>query len=375
MKKSKLIVPAALAVMLLSTAASVTGTVAWFTANRAVDIDASQFAVTTTDGNLTVLLEAGANSVINANGRTVEVAKYTDNNVENNLVLTDSSVDISNLGANNAETAVVYTNDGDTFTEYTPDSYVIVAPGSATEKYPSGLDHVVLCVSWKMTFKYEFSQNNLVSNNLFFDIEKSAFSQVDTSNSLETGKGFRIGMASQQSCLVWADQEKLINCNYVTGTSSIDEKDPIIFGDDPATTSVTEVRNAPGYYTAADETANSSHKKGTFNGTDANYAAYTLVSATSRNNATKVNLLDNSISAYTAADGAFPRATDTTANQTQRGDYLGTFDPANRNTTTNVCDLVVYCYAWFEGSDPYVVNASVMNTMAASLHFYTRKAA
>ena len=59
MKKSKLIVPAALAVMLLSTAASVTGTVAWFTANRAVEIGAGKFEVTSTDGSLAVTLADG----------------------------------------------------------------------------------------------------------------------------------------------------------------------------------------------------------------------------------------------------------------------------------------------------------------------------
>lgn len=51
MKKSKIIVPA-LAVLLLSTAASVTGTVAWFTASRTFLMTAGDFAVVNTKDNL-----------------------------------------------------------------------------------------------------------------------------------------------------------------------------------------------------------------------------------------------------------------------------------------------------------------------------------
>ena len=44
MKKSKIIVPA-LAIITLSTAASITGTVAWFTANRTASVTVGDMAV------------------------------------------------------------------------------------------------------------------------------------------------------------------------------------------------------------------------------------------------------------------------------------------------------------------------------------------
>ena len=50
MKKSRIIVPA-LALIALSTVASITGTVAWFTASRSVQINAGNFAITKTSAN------------------------------------------------------------------------------------------------------------------------------------------------------------------------------------------------------------------------------------------------------------------------------------------------------------------------------------
>ena len=51
MKKSKIIVPA-LGILLLSTAASISGTVAWFTATRTFSTHVSSFGVGSVDGNL-----------------------------------------------------------------------------------------------------------------------------------------------------------------------------------------------------------------------------------------------------------------------------------------------------------------------------------
>ena len=58
MKKSKVIIPA-LAVLVLSTAASVTGTVAWFTATRERTVTAGEFKVAKTGDNLEVVLGSG----------------------------------------------------------------------------------------------------------------------------------------------------------------------------------------------------------------------------------------------------------------------------------------------------------------------------
>ena len=58
MKKSRIIVPA-LAMLTLSVAASVTGTVAWFTASRTASMSATNVAAVNTAGNLSLTLAKG----------------------------------------------------------------------------------------------------------------------------------------------------------------------------------------------------------------------------------------------------------------------------------------------------------------------------
>lgn len=82
MKKSKIIVPA-LAVLLLSTAASVTGTVAWFTANRVFNATVGEFAVVNTKDNLVCEMGAGLGTNVVENVVSVDTGK----------VLTDASFD------------------------------------------------------------------------------------------------------------------------------------------------------------------------------------------------------------------------------------------------------------------------------------------
>ena len=55
MKKTRIIAPA-LAIIAFSTAASIAGSVAWFTASRQVTINAGSYAVVKTNSDLTVEL-------------------------------------------------------------------------------------------------------------------------------------------------------------------------------------------------------------------------------------------------------------------------------------------------------------------------------
>ena len=95
MKKSKIIVPA-LGLLLLSTAASVSGTVAWFTAVRSFNTSAGNFAVVKTNTDLICHLGAGIGTSVNNNG-TADI--YSDDTITlaNNYVeLADSSYDHAN---------------------------------------------------------------------------------------------------------------------------------------------------------------------------------------------------------------------------------------------------------------------------------------
>ena len=81
-KKSKIIVPA-LGLILLSTAASISGSVAWFTANRTATVTAGEFAVIKTGDDLKVVLGAGVGT--NDPGQGTSITTKTD------YKLTDSS--------------------------------------------------------------------------------------------------------------------------------------------------------------------------------------------------------------------------------------------------------------------------------------------
>ena len=82
MKKSKIIVPA-LAILVLSTAASITGTVAWFTAQNTFNTQVGEFAVVRTNGDLRVVQTAGIGT--SKSGDDIVVAS--------NSKLTDGSFD------------------------------------------------------------------------------------------------------------------------------------------------------------------------------------------------------------------------------------------------------------------------------------------
>ena len=84
MKKSKIIVPA-LGIILLTTAASVTGTVAWFTANTVYTATMGEFAVVNTKNNLSCTLGNGVGTVADNENNKVDVSS--------GYKLTDASVD------------------------------------------------------------------------------------------------------------------------------------------------------------------------------------------------------------------------------------------------------------------------------------------
>ena len=85
MKKSKVLIPA-LGVLILSTAASVTGTVAWFTASRTYNTTIGDFAVVKTNADLKCTLAAGLGTF-----KSGDVITLVNENVYSEL--TDASFD------------------------------------------------------------------------------------------------------------------------------------------------------------------------------------------------------------------------------------------------------------------------------------------
>ena len=86
MKKSKIIVPA-MAVLVLSTAAAVSGTVAWFAASRTATVGVTNNTIINPEGVLNCQLAAGHITTVAADGKSVAI--------EENHKLRDASVDIN----------------------------------------------------------------------------------------------------------------------------------------------------------------------------------------------------------------------------------------------------------------------------------------
>ena len=153
MKKSKVIIPA-LSLIAFSMAASITGAVAWFTANRVATVTAGEFAVVNTTSALDVSLATGVGTSINNSGE-VKVVTVTEG-----YKLTDGSLDHTDL------------------------DHSIIAPditgnyvGSATPLASVGsgglvrddATHVYTAFTWNMTFTVAYGGSASLAAGLFLD--------------------------------------------------------------------------------------------------------------------------------------------------------------------------------------------------------------
>lgn len=325
MKKSKIIIPA-LGMLLLSTAASVTGTVAWFTSMQTGSASITSFSVTKTGGSLNTTFVAGVGTELtgsNPNYTGVALKGYgTGSDASDDVTLTH--------GSYNHLTNKAYIPD-DSLTVFTP----VVEPTSGNgyqwtvDGDSSNAGTVYYAVSWTINFNYTFSTDTK-DVYLYFDGSTTAQSQTPAptttfshstntagSGSENTWKGFRLAMvnATDSVYVIWA----------------------------------------PGTSTAGDEKYQS------------NAAAGDAKSSYAATNAYNVNgsLIDAAGYAH-CKSGALP------ANPTQRADYLGTFDIDNDDNDDKVVTIAIKCVAWFEGNDSNVVDTASLDQVSASLGFYTR---
>ena len=147
MKKSKIIVPA-LGLLLLSTAASVSGSVAWFTANRVYGFTAGQFAVVNTKDNLNCTLGNGFGTTTSNNEVSVTSGyKLTDASFDHTD--TDLPIIIPNTEGDKVASKVNLANIG----SQTP---------RATNTYSA--------FSWTGTFEVTFGATADNDVGLFFDV-------------------------------------------------------------------------------------------------------------------------------------------------------------------------------------------------------------
>ena len=214
MKKSRIIIPA-LALIALSTVASVTGTVAWFTASRSVTVTASEFAVTKTSSNLTVTLGNGEYTTANTNTKSVSVNSKT--------ILTHGSFDHVN------KNFYVPNSTASSVTEVSINDEALTT--KLVQSTDSDSNKIVTAVTWSMSLSVTFSQSGR-DMALFFDKAGSSAYKSGTNNVLptKTGLGFRVAFVagtptisagtttSSEVTKVWAPNRNATGCKYVNGT-------------------------------------------------------------------------------------------------------------------------------------------------------------
>ena len=190
MKKSKIILPA-LGMLLLSTAASVTGTVAWFTTVSTASANLTSFAIRKLGGELGLTIKTATDGSQYGTGTTKSGESIILNG--DDPALCDASYDHVTqqkiYKANSAATA---------FSTLAAESNWVV----------NGDDQVTYyAVSWTLEFTYTFGGDS--SNvNLYFDLDAANLTGTQvtagTVANKETWKGFRIAFICGARTLVWA---------------------------------------------------------------------------------------------------------------------------------------------------------------------------
>ena len=229
MKKSKIIIPA-LAIIAFSTAASIAGSVAWFTASRQATISAGTYAVVKTSADLQCHVASG-----------VGTTATDDNNkvITVNGVLSDGSFSHKEDASHN-------------YNVYTPN-----ASGKAIAKETalsdadfedemergtakvSGVDKTIYtAVTWEMSFTVSFGGvEGDIALYLDTNAAKSYFS-VGTAAAV-TGKGFRMAFVphdipsgSSAKATVFADLQEKGKCSYISGMSAAEFASPTTYDED-----------------------------------------------------------------------------------------------------------------------------------------------
>ena len=312
MKKSRIIIPA-LAMIAFSVAASITGTVAWFTANRTASVDAGTYAVVKTTSNLEVNVDDGIGTSADNDAKTITV----------NGKLTDGSFD--HLAGN------IYTpNDSGSAIAAAPKGQIALA--SATDELLSrGVDDagttdtsddvtIYTAVTFELSFTMEFGATStdyalLIDNTA----GKTAFT---TSGTAKTAKGFRMAFYpatnTDQNARVLADLQTAANAKHINSSS-------------------------------ADLTDEDTHGGVAYTGS---------------------YLIDSEYNT------ALPTTAQSRATYEARNDYLGFFDHSKKDSNNKVT-LTFTVVAWFEGTDPEIINRATedFQSVTAALHFEAKDVA
>jgi len=218
MKKSRIIVPA-MAMIAFSTAASIAGSVAWFTASRTATINAGTYAVVKTNADLAVTLSDGVGTTV-TNG-TTENPSYRGVDLGSN-VLTDGSF--------NHLTGDIFAPDADgktldnTKTVNVSDLGTTAGAAKLVRQTISETKKVYTAVTWGITFECSFPTGE-GDYGLFLDTTSSSFAVTPEATAV-TATGFRVGFypgtapeGSTANKRVYADLQASGNCKYIAAST------------------------------------------------------------------------------------------------------------------------------------------------------------
>ena len=322
-KKKLGVLVSSLALVAVTAMAGVTGTAAWFTANRAKTVTAGTFTAYSPSDSLTIKADALQGTRVSDADKAIKAETGNDTtNVKS--VLRDASYDAK---GGKLYRAFVDTENTDDTKQPTVTGYEAVASTSydtgytvteTKEKATQGAK-IYWALSWKYTFSYS-NPNSTYGSALFFDRKASTFSDTTTA----IAKGFRIAFNVEKGgYFTWTNDAELIE------GKSLDIATPA---------------------TTFKEHTYIGEKDGNSLG-EVNYEANKLLTTD-----TNYKRYDDGMDADTAA-----------ANP----EYIGTFTKA---TSGGVNSIEVTCTAWFEGTDDNVITSKANSTEAisASMTFYVR---
>jgi len=215
MKKTRIIIPA-LAMIAFSVAASITGTVAWFTANRTVTINAGTYAVVKTSSDLSCTVAQGIGTQATNSGTTHGITVQGK--------LTDGSFD--HAGSNN----YIYApnlNGTKVASEYALET---ATAANLTRGTTTSSETIYTAVTWDVTFTVQFGSAS-GDIGLFLDLSTSVFAPgtgtVREGVDQDTSKGFRMGFiptgdnSANGVAHVFADLQTSTNCKYIAGEPAV----------------------------------------------------------------------------------------------------------------------------------------------------------
>lgn len=217
MKKSKIIIPAA-AILALSVGASVTGTVAWFTASRTVSATVNNLAAINTSGDLGVeILTEGLIGATKKSTDTVELSYLQDASY-------DAEHDNAYVSTLNNDGSLVT---GTRLVEKETYKTVAVKVGETTT-----YESVYVVNQWQA----KFTTSSTATNYLYFDPTNTVSKINETVADTSVFKSVRVAMNNVGESLytVWAPSTGDTSYYYVKGAGPLAEAQKSTLAADPA---------------------------------------------------------------------------------------------------------------------------------------------